>query len=151
MEKVFKDVKDKIKTEKEPTEKEEKEITPIPELKVSEVLTFTDKKDKITVETVGSYRNLFNYINTPKYKTRYLDENTYERININYRLEDNPEIELLKMQTISIVIDDKEIKDITLDSIVEFFGRNPQLFSEVLKKILDNSLGRARGFLVIRN
>ena len=147
MEKVFKDVKDKIKTEKEPTEKEEKEITPIPELKVSEVLTFTDKKDKITVETVGSYRNLFNYINTPKYKTRYL----YERININYRLEDNPEIELLKMQTISIVIDDKEIKDITLDSIVEFFGRNPQLFSEVLKKILDNSLGRARGFLVIRN
>ena len=140
MEKVFKDVKDKIKTEKEPTEKEEKEITPIPELKV-----------KITVETVGSYRNLFNYINTPKYKTRYLDENTYERININYRLEDNPEIELLKMQTISIVIDDKEIKDITLDSIVEFFGRNPQLFSEVLKKILDNSLGRARGFLVIRN
>ena len=118
MEKVFKDVKDKIKTEKEPTEKEEKEITPIPELKVSEVLTFTDKKDKITVETVGSYRNLFNYINTPKYKTRYLDENTYERININYRLEDNPEIEL---------------------------------FSEVLKKILDNSLGRARGFLVIRN
>lgn len=151
MEKVFKDVKDKIKTEKEPTEKEEKEITPIPELKVSEVLTFSDKKDKITVETVGSYRNLFNYINTPKYKTRYLDENTYERININYRLEDNPEIELLKMQTISIVIDDKEIKDITLDSIVEFFGRNPQLFSEVLKKILDNSLGRARGFLVIRN
>lgn len=151
MEKVFKDVKDKIKTEKEPTEKEEKEISPIPELKVSEVLTFTDKKDKITVETVGSYRNLFNYINTPKYKTRYLDENTYERININYRLEDNPEIELLKMQTISIVIDDKEIKDITLDSIVEFFGRNPQLFSEVLKKILDNSLGRARGFLVIRN
>ena len=151
MEKVFKDVEDKIKTEKEPTEKEEKEITPIPELKVSEVLTFTDKKDKITVETVGSYRNLFNYINTPKYKTRYLDENTYERININYRLEDNPEIELLKMQTISIVIDDKEIKDITLDSIVEFFGRNPQLFSEVLKKILDNSLGRARGFLVIRN
>lgn len=151
MEKVFKDVKDKIKTEKEPTEKEEKEITPIPELKVSEVLTFTDKKDKITVETVGSYRNLFNYINTPKYKTRYLDENTYERININYRLEDNPEIELLKMQTISIVIDDKEIKDVTLDSIVEFFGRNPQLFSEVLKKILDNSLGRARGFLVIRN
>lgn len=151
MEKVFEDVKDKIKTEKEPTEKEEKEITPIPELKVSEVLTFTDKKDKITVETVGSYRNLFNYINTPKYKTRYLDENTYERININYRLEDNPEIELLKMQTISIVIDDKEIKDITLDSIVEFFGRNPQLFSEVLKKILDNSLGRARGFLVIRN
>ena len=146
MEKVFKDVKDKIKTEKE-----EKEISPIPELKVSEVLTFTDKKDKITVETVGSYRNLFNYINTPKYKTRYLDENTYERININYRLEDNPEIELLKMQTISIVIDDKEIKDITLDSIVEFFGRNPQLFSEVLKKILDNSLGRARGFLVIRN
>ena len=151
MEKVFKDVKDKIKTEKEPTEKEEKEITPIPELKVIEVLTFTDTKDKITVETVGSYRNLFNYINTPKYKTRYLDENTYERININYRLEDNPEIELLKMQTISIVIDDKEIKDITLDSIVEFFGRNPQLFSEVLKKILDNSLGRARGFLVIRN
>ena len=133
MEKVFKDVKDKIK------------------LKVSEVLTYTAKKDKITVETVGSYRNLFNYINTPKYKTRYLDENTYERININYRLEDNPEIELLKMQTISIVIDDKEIKDITLDSIVEFFGRNPQLFSEVLKKILDNSLGRARGFLVIRN
>ncbi|WP_068449148.1 hypothetical protein [Caviibacter abscessus] len=125
-------------------------IEPIPEGKVSEILTFSNGNDSITIETVASFRNFFNYLNTPTTKLRVLDNEIYEYITINYRLEDSPAFELIKSQTIKIIIDNKQVSDVTLDSLVEFFSRNPQSFKQIIEKINTNSQGRGKGLLEVK-
>ncbi|WP_064610387.1 hypothetical protein [Streptobacillus moniliformis] len=134
---------------------EKKDIKPLPDLKVSDILTFSNKKDKIVIETVAYFGAMYNYLNTPTFRKRVLEKNretgeeVYELVEINYRLQDSPSFELIKEQTIKLIIDDLEVEK-TLDNLIKFFSRNPFFYKEILNKILENSEGSVKNLLMMK-
>lgn len=153
LEKVIADAKNKEQINEkiqENLKEEQNKITPLEEKKVTDIVTFSDGTDKIVIETVANFRNIYNYLATPLYKKRVLENDIFEIIPINYRLDDSPQFELIKNQTLKLIIDNKECTEITLDNLVEFFSRNAKLFGQIIEKINENSIGRGKGLKMLK-
>ena len=132
------DVKNYDREDKVEIDSEEKQIEALEDGKVTQVVTFYNKTDSIVIETVASFWNMFNYVNTPTTKVRVLKEGAHEILTINYTAETSPVIELIKSQTLKLILDGKE-KQVEIESILEFFSRNPDLFKKIFNSILENS------------
>ncbi len=127
----------------------EKEISTIPEGKISNIEEFGNSTNKIIVETVGSFRNLMNFTGKPKEKRRYLTEKyidasgaekereIVEAEAIYYPFEETPQFELVKAQTVKLILESKEV-DITVNNLIKFFDREPLSFRKIIAKILES-------------
>ena len=138
VDKKIQDVKNYDREDKVEIDSEEKQIEALEDGKVTQVVTFSNKTDSIVIETVASFWNMFNYVNTPTTKVRVLKEGAHEILTINYTAETSPVSEVIKSQTLKLMLDGKE-KQVEIESILEFFSRNPDLFKKIFNSILENS------------
>ena len=138
VDKKIQDVKNYDREDKVEIDSEEKQIEALEDGKVTQVVTFSNKTDSIVIETVASFWNMFNYVNTPTTKVRVLKEGAHEILTINYTAETSPVSEVIKSQTLKLILDGKE-KQVEIESILEFFSRNPDLFKKIFNSILENS------------
>lgn len=118
-------------------------VDPIKEKAVSNITAYGTEKNKIEIETVASFINYFNYLNTPKYKTvisQIGEQQSTELVPINYTFNDAPEIELIFRQTKLVVLDGERITNITKEHIQEILSKCPNLtFKQILNDIQNNS------------
>lgn len=127
---------------------EEKVSTPLPEHKVTDVVTYEVNDSKLVVETVPGFRNFQNFMNKPRKKVRYYNEGkVVEEVRIDYELFDNPEFELLFNQTEKIVLNGEKVEK-TRDNVVKFLENKPSIFTEILNRIVENSGGMG---LILKN
>ncbi|MDD7410133.1 hypothetical protein [Fusobacterium gastrosuis] len=125
---------------------EEKKIEPIQENKISNIVEFGKDGNKLIVETVGTFRNLMNFLHKPTTKKRIIEE-TYtdnsgkqqkreivEIQNIYYLFEETKEFELIQAQTVKIILEEKEV-DLTANNLLKFFDREPYTFKKIMDTI----------------
>lgn len=125
---------------------EEKKIEPIQENKISNIVEFGKDGNKLIVETVGTFRNLMNFLHKPTTKKRIIEE-TYtdnsgkqqkreivEIQNIYYPFEETKEFELIQAQTVKIILEEKEV-DLTANNLLKFFDREPYIFKKIMDTI----------------
>ncbi len=124
----------------------DKKIEKIPEQKISNIVEFGKDGNILIVETVGSFRNLMNFLNKPRNKTRYITkkyidvsgkeaEKTITEVQaIYYPFEDSPEFELIKSQAVKLILEEKEV-DLTSNNLIKFFNREPHTFGKIQKFI----------------
>lgn len=126
-------------------------VEPIKELNISNIKEFGSEKNKLIVETVASFINYYNFLNTPMYKL-VKDEvtNKTEYIEINFKVEDNPIIELIFKQTLKVIINGEEISNFKKEDILEIFNKYPDLYEKIYLDIKDNSVGRDKGLTLKR-
>lgn len=128
---------------------QDEKIKPIPEGKISDIVEFGEDKNRIVIESVGSFRNLMNYSNKPRIKERYIvekyiddagkeqEKQIREVEDIYYQFEDTPEFELVKAQTVKLILEGEEV-DVTTNNIIKFFNRRPKVFRTVMGKIMES-------------
>jgi len=100
---------------------EEKVSTPLPEYKVTDVVTYEVNDSKLVVETVPGFRNFQNFMNKPR--------------------------KLLFNQTEKIVLNGEKVEK-TRDNVVKFLENKPAAFTEILNRIVENSGGMG---LILKN
>ena len=117
----------------------EKETTPLPERKVTDVVTFKKNDSILVVETVPSFRNFQNYLNKPRKKTRFYNDRTVvEEVEIDYELFENPNFELVFGQTEKIILNGEKVEK-ERENLVKFLENEPTIFYEIINKILENA------------
>lgn len=124
----------------------EKTINPIPENKISSIVEFGKDGNRLVVETVGSFRNLMNYLHKPMTKKRIIEETYTDNLgkqqkreiieiqNIYYSFEETKEFELIQAQTVKIILEEKEV-DLTANNLLKFFDREPYTFKKIMDTI----------------
>lgn len=123
-------------------------VMPLENKVTTNVVTYGDNADCIVVETVASFYNFFNFINTPKNFTRKYTEQEREITEIipmNYKFNEDPFIELLFEQTIDIVLDGKKQTTKSKVKLAEFLNKKPEEFQNAINDILINSKERGKG------
>lgn len=116
------------------------DIKPIENKVVTKITTFGSKKNYIVIETVASFINYYNYINTPSYKTVVKNETQdTEIIPINYSFLDSPQVELIISQTKELILDGEKVSNITKEKIGELFSKEPDTYLKILEEIKNNS------------
>lgn len=140
---------------------DEKKVEPLSNLVATNVATYGDNEDCIVVETVASFYNFFNFINTPKefvrkYKIKdpnnetdsdgkVIEKEITEIITMNYKFNEDPFIELVFAQTIDIILDGKKQTTKSKTKLAEFLNKKPEEFQKVVTDILMNSKERGKG------
>ncbi len=132
-------------------ENKEKEIKPIPSKVATNVVTYGDKASNcIVVETVASFLNYYNFINTPRSKTKtwqedYVDMNGVvqkrditENIPINYGFNESPVVNLVFSQIIEIVIDGDKKTTKTKEDLAKFLNKYPNEFNKAYDDIINS-------------
>lgn len=124
----------------------EKTINPIPENKISNIVEFGKDGNKLVIETVGSFRNLMNFLHRPMTKKRIIEETYTDNLgkqqkreiveiqNIYYPFEETKEFELIQAQTVKIILEEKEV-DLTANNLLKFFDREPYTFKKIMDAI----------------
>lgn len=124
----------------------EKTINPIPENKISNIVEFGKDGNKLVIETVGSFRNLMNFLHKPTTKKRIIEEAYIDNLgkqqkreiveiqNIYYPFEETKEFELIQAQTVKIILEEKEV-DLTANNLLKFFDREPYTFKKIMDTI----------------
>lgn len=124
----------------------EKTINPIPENKISNIVEFGKDGNKLVIETVGSFRNLMNFLHRPMTKKRIIEETYIDNLgkqqkreiveiqNIYYPFEETKEFELIQAQTVKIILEEKEV-DLTANNLLKFFNREPYTFKKIMDTI----------------
>ncbi len=124
----------------------EKTINSIPENKISNIVEFGKDGNKLVIETVGSFRNLMNFLHKPTTKKRIIEEAYIDNLgkqqkreiveiqNIYYPFEETKEFELIQAQTVKIILEEKEV-DLTANNLLKFFDREPYTFKKIMDTI----------------
>lgn len=124
----------------------EKTINPIPENKISNIVEFGKDGNRLVIETVGSFRNLMNFLHKPMTKKRIIEEAYIDNLgkqqkreiveiqNIYYPFEETKEFELIQAQTVKIILEEKEV-DLTANNLLKFFDREPYTFKKIIDTI----------------
>nr|WP_293993763.1 hypothetical protein [uncultured Fusobacterium sp.] len=124
----------------------EKTINPIPENKISNIVEFGKDGNRLVIETVGSFRNLMNFLHKPTTKKRIMEETYTDNLgkqqkreiveiqNIYYPFEETKEFELIQAQTVKIILEEKEV-DLTANNLLKFFDREPYTFKKIMDTI----------------
>lgn len=125
---------------------DDKKIEIIPENKISNIVEFGKDGNKLVIETIGSFRNLMNYMHKPITKKRIIEETYTDNLgksqkreivevqNIFYKFEETKEFELIQAQTIKLILEEKEV-DITANNLLKFFDREPHTYAKIMESI----------------
>ncbi|MCP1226666.1 hypothetical protein [Sebaldella sp. S0638] len=120
--------------------KKEAENNVIPESKITNIKTFGSSEDCIVVEMVGTFRNMWNYLNK-KMHIRRIREDTkdLEVIPIEFELGESREFELLQSQLIKIIIEGVEVEK-TQENLLKFADKKGADFLEAMLGLLEENL-----------
>ena len=130
------------------------ESAAIEDSKVTDIKTFGSDKDYIVVELVGTYRNMWNYVQKQKTIQR-LKENKeeVEVIPIEFTLEESREFEFLFAQIDKLYLDGA-LADKTQANVLKFADRKGEDFSNAMLELISlNALnvGKLRAQILLIN
>lgn len=107
--------------------------------KITEIKSYGNDKNKVVIETVATFINYYNYLNTPTKTMLKAVDNALEIRDINYKFQDSPAVELIYSQCQKIVLDGVVKEEKTKEDLARFFNIYPYLFKEILEDIKENS------------
>ena len=119
---------------------ESNESPVIPEQQITNIKTYGTKTDKLVVELVGKYRNIWNYLTKPDV-IRRIKENSkdIEVIPIEYSFMESKEIEFLFSQIKEIYLDGISI-EVSMENLNKFSDRHGEILSEVLLELISSNV-----------
>ena len=125
---------------------ESKESPVIPEQQITNIKTYGTKTDKLVVELVGKYRNIWNYL-TKTDVIRRIKENSkdIEVIPIEYSFMESKEIEFLFSQIKEIYLDGVSI-EVSMENLNKFSDRHGEILSEVLLELISSNVEQIKKY-----
>ena len=125
---------------------ESNEAPVIPEQKITNIKTYGTKTDKLVVELVGKYRNIWNYLTKPDV-IRRIKENSkdIEVIPIEYSFMESKEIEFLFSQIKEIYLDGISI-EVSMENLNKFSDRHGEILSEVLLELISSNVEQIKKY-----
>ena len=125
---------------------ESDESSVIPEQKITNIKTYGTKIDKLVVELVGKYRNIWNYLTKPDV-IRRIKENSkdIEVIPIEYSFMESKEIEFLFSQIKEIYLDGVSI-EVSMENLNKFSDRHGEILSEVLLELISSNVEQIKKY-----
>lgn len=107
-------------------------------MEITNIKNYGDDRDKITVETVGNFINMMNFLNFVSEKT-VINGKKIEIEKIQFDFVKCREFILLKNQIIKIFLEGKEVEK-TDENICIFLNKHKNVFYEIIKDITENSI-----------
>ncbi len=133
-----KDLKNKSQHIKEELQKNESPV--IPEQKITDIRTYGSSDYCIVVEMVGTFRNMWNYLNKKMHIRRIKEDGKdLEIVPIEFELGESREFELLQSQLIKIVIEGVEVEK-TQENLLKFADKKGTDFLEAMLGLLEENL-----------
>ena len=125
---------------------ESNEFHVIPEQKITNIKTYGTKTDKLIVELVGKYRNIWNYLTKPDV-IRRVKENSkdIEVIPIEYSFMESKEIEFLFSQLKEIYLDGVST-EISMENLNKFGDRHGEILNEVLLELISSNVEQIKKY-----
>lgn len=125
---------------------ESNESPVIPEQQITNIKTYGTKTDKLVVELVGKYRNIWNYLTKPDV-IRRIKENSkdIEVIPIEYSFMESKEIEFLFSQIKEIYLDGISI-EVSMENLNKFSDRHGEILSEVLLELISSNVEQIKKY-----
>ena len=125
---------------------ESNEAPVIPEQKITNIKTYGTKTDKLVVELVGKYRNIWNYLTKPDV-IRRVKENSkdIEVIPIEYSFMESKEIECLFSQLKEIYLDGVST-EISMENLNKFGDRHGEILNEVLLELISSNVEQIKKY-----
>ena len=125
---------------------ESNEAPVIPEQKITNIKTYGTKTDKLVVELVGKYRNIWNYLTKPDV-IRRIKENSkdIEVIPIEYSFMESKEIEFLFSQLKEIYLDGVST-EINMENLNKFGDRHGEILNEVLLELISSNVEQIKKY-----
>ncbi len=125
---------------------ESDESSVIPEQKITNIKTYGTKIDKLVVELVGKYRNIWNYLTKPDV-IRRIKENSkdIEVIPIEYSFMESKEIEFLFSQVKEIYLDGVNT-EVSMENLNKFGDRHGEILSEVLLELISSNVEQIKKY-----
>ena len=125
---------------------ESNESPVIPEQQITNIKTYGTKTDKLVVELVGKYRNIWNYLTKPDV-IRRIKENSkdIEVIPIEYSFMESKEIEFLFSQIKEIYLDGVSI-EVSMENLNKFSDRHGEILSEVLLELISSNVEQIKKY-----
>lgn len=114
-------------------------IEKIKEGETTKVVSFGSKDNILVVETVASFINMMNYINTTSTIIRFTD-GAVEQLPNYFEFDKSREYRLVYSQVIKIILDGKEVEK-TDKNFQRVLDLEKNIFHEILSNILDRSSG----------
>lgn len=107
--------------------------------KITEIKSYGNDKNKVVIETVATFINYYNFLNTPTKTIIKENDNKLEIRDINYKFQDSPAIELIYSQCQKLIIDGQIKEEKTKEDLAKFFNMFPECYKEILEDIKKNS------------
>ena len=125
---------------------ESNESPVIPEQQITNIKTYGTKTDKLVVELVGKYRNIWNYLTKPDV-IRRVKENSkdIEVIPIEYSFMESKEIEFLFSQLKEIYLDGVST-EISMENLNKFGDRHGEILNEVLLELISSNVEQIKKY-----
>ena len=125
---------------------ESNESPVIPEQQITNIKTYGTKTDKLVVELVGKYRNIWNYLTKPDV-IRRVKENSkdVEVIPIEYSFMESKEIEFLFSQLKEIYLDGVST-EINMENLNKFGDRHGEILNEVLLELISSNVEQIKKY-----
>lgn len=111
----------------------------VPDRETTSVVSYGTKENTLVVETVGSFINMMNYINSTNTIIRFINGGV-EQVPMNFEFDKSREYKLVYSQVIKIVLDGKECEK-TEKELQRVLDIEKDIFSQILKDILEKSDG----------
>ena len=112
----------------------------IPEQKITDIRTYGSSDYCIVVEMVGTFRNMWNYLNKKMHIRRIKEDGKdLEIVPIEFELGESREFELLQSQLIKIVIEGVEVEK-TQENLLKFADKKGADFLEAMLGLLEENL-----------
>ena len=133
-----KDLKNTGQHIKEELKKNESPV--IPEQKITDIRTYGSSDYCIVVEMVGTFRNMWNYLNKKMHIRRIKEDGKdLEIVPIEFELGESREFELLQSQLIKIIIEGVEVEK-TQENLLKFADKKGGDFLEAMLGLLEENL-----------
>ncbi len=112
----------------------------IPEQKITDIRTYGSSDYCIVVEMVGTFRNMWNYLNKKMHIRRIKEDGKdLEIVPIEFELGESREFELLQSQLIKIIIEGVEVEK-TQENLLKFADKKGGDFLEAMLGLLEENL-----------
>ena len=120
--------------------KEKTESPVISEEKTTDIRKFGTDQDCIVVELVGTFRNMWNYLNKKTHIQRMKEgSKEFEIIPIEFTLEESKDFEFLSAQTVKLIIEGVEV-DKSKENFLKFANKKGEDFSEAMTVLVAENL-----------
>ena len=125
---------------------ESNESPVIPEQQITNIKTYGTKTDKLVVELVGKYRNIWNYLTKPDV-IRRIKENSkdIEIIPIEYKFTESKEVEFLFSQLNEIFLDGVSTK-VSMENLQKFSDRHGEILSKAMLELMSENIEQLKKY-----